>query len=385
MKISRFFFPIGLPLMLGLAPVDALAGDAPLWSWHEADTEIYSPTFSKDGEEIVIVRKRHIPDGHEAEEISEAERKKRSAPIEKDERYADPEVVIIKKGAKTAARIDWGWTPAFSPDGQLVVYAHQKKPISRFRVLAETQAGNDIRLFRRDTKAISVLATPTTGYLSEPIFAPDGKRVVYSLSDAINGAWGGDVGIGQVSIDGTGNEILYPATKDFDLFHVIDPKKYVGDRLYALRAKPTSGGMYLAETYAYELLDIGPPTKTVYTWRAETSEEPMGFGANKDGDVLVYDGGWRKATDVAKNDEKSDVEESPGIPSPDGRALCLTGSSGVEIRDLQTQKVLKTIKVRGEIQGIKWSPDSRRIAVVTTMNRKGREIFDHDEIAVYGL
>jgi len=89
-------------LMLGLAPIRVLAGDGPLWSWHEADTEIYSPSFSNNGEELVIVRKRHIPDFHEAEEISESKRKKRSAPIDKNERYADPEVVILKIGTKTA-------------------------------------------------------------------------------------------------------------------------------------------------------------------------------------------------------------------------------------------------------------------------------------------
>jgi WD40 repeat protein len=374
-------------LMLGLAPIGAFAADAPLWSWHEADTEIYSPSFSKNGDELAIVRKRHIPDFHEAEEISEAERKKRSAPIEKNERYADPEVVILKIGAKKATRIDWGWSPAFSPDSQQVVYAFQKKPISRLRVLAETQAGNDIRLFRRETKAISVLVTPTTGYLSDPIFAPDGKRVVYSLSDAINGAWGGNIGIGQITIDGTGNEILYPATKDFELYHLIDPKRFIGDRVFAFRSKPTSGGVYMADSYACELLDVGPPTKPVYTWPSAKGEDPMVFASNEEGEVIVYDRGWRKATAPPKSDEKSSAEEErPGIPSPDGRALCLAVGSGLEIREFQTRKVLKTIKVRGEIQGIKWSPDSRRLAVVTTRNREGRgEIFDHDEIAVYGL
>jgi len=374
-------------LMLGLAPIRVLAGDGPLWSWHEADTEIYSPSFSNNGEELVIVRKRHIPDFHEAEEISESERKKRSAPIDKNERYADPEVVILKIGTKTATRIDWGWSPAFSLDSQQVAYAFQKKPISRFRVLAETQAGNDIRLFRRDRKAISVLATAATGYLSDPIFAPDGKRVVYSLSDAINGAWGGNIGIGQVAIDGTGNEILYPATKDFELYHLIDPKRFIGNRLFAFRSKPTSGGTYTADSYAYELLDVGPPAKPIYTWPNEKGEDPMIFASDAEGEVLVYDRGWRKTTAPPKSDEKSSAkEERPGIPSPDGRAICLAGGSGLEIREFGTQKILKTIKVRGEIQGIKWSPDSRRLAVVTTRNREGKgEIFAHDEIAVYGL
>jgi hypothetical protein len=44
-------------------------------------------------------------------------------------------------------------------------------------------------------KAIRTIAKPATGYLADPIFSPDGTRVVYSLADAINGAWGGNIGI----------------------------------------------------------------------------------------------------------------------------------------------------------------------------------------------
>jgi hypothetical protein len=374
-------------LVLGLASIHAWAADEPVWSWHEAHTEIYTPSFSRSGDEIVLVRKKHTADFHEAEELSEAEKKKLSDPIKKNERYADPEVVVFKIGNNAATRVDWGWSPAFSPDGQQVVYAYQKKPISRFRVVAETLAGNDIRLFRRDTKAISVLATPASAYFSDPIFAADGKHVVYSLSGATNGDWGGNIGIARVSVDGTGNEILYPATKDFELYHLIESKRYIGDRLFALRSKPTSGGVHMAESYLYELLDVGPPAKPVYTWATENgSEDPMTFCSDGKGEVLVYDGGWRPIT-AGKSDRKPAAEdEMPGVPSPDGRLLVRGGGDdGLEILEFQSQKVVKTIKVRGGVESITWSPDSRRFAVVATRYREGTEIFDHDEIAVYGL
>ena len=383
LKTNRVFLGA---VLLGLASIHARAADEPLWSWHEAATEIYSPSFSKSGDEIALVRKKHTADFHEAEELPEAEKKKLSDPIKKNERYADPEVVIFKIGNDAAARVDWGWSPAFSPDGQQLAYAYQKKPISRFRVLAANLAGNDIRLFRRDTKAISVLATPASAYFSDPIFAPDGKHVVYSLSGATNGEWGGNIGIARVSVDGTGNEILYPATKDFELYHLIDSKRYIGDRLFAMRSKPASSGVHMAESYLCELLDVGPPPKPIYAWPTEKgSEEPMTFCSDAKGEVLVYDGGWHPIT-AAKSDRKPDPEdETPGVPSPDGRLLARVGDSGLELLEFQSQKVMKTIQVRGGIESITWSPDSRRFAVVTTRYREGTEIFDHDEIAVYGL
>jgi WD40 repeat protein len=382
-KTNRVFLIV---VVVGLASIHAWAADEPLWSWHEAHTEIYSPSFSKGGDEIALVRKKHTADFHEAEELPEAEKKKLSDPIKKNERYADPEVVILKIGNNEAARVDWGWSPAFSPDGQQVVYAYQKKPISRVRVLGANLAGNDIRLFRRDTKAISVLATPASAYFSDPTFAPDGKRVVYSLSGATNGEWGGNIGIARVSIDGTGNEVLYPATKDFELYHLIDSKRYIGDRLFALRSKPTSGGVHMAESYLYELLDVGPPTKTVYTWATEKgSEEPMTFCSDGKGEVLVYDGGWHPISAAKSDRTPASEDETPGVPSPDGRLLARAGDDGLEIVEFESQKIVKTFKVRGGIESITWSADSRRFAVVTTRYREGTEIFDHDEIAVYGL
>ena len=374
-------------LLLLLAPAYVAAEDKPLWTWHEPATELYSPSFSKNGEELTLVRKRHIPDGHEAEEHPQAELKKGFEGIDKNERYADPEVVIVKVGTKVASRVDWGWAPAFSPDGQQVVYAYQKKPISGFRVLAETLAGNDIRIFRRDGKGITTLATPASGYLSDPIFAPDGMHVVYSLGDATNGAWGGNVGIGRVSIDGKNNEILYPALKEFGLFHLIGPKQYVGTRLVALRSKPTSAGTYIANSYSYELLDLGPPTKVVYAWTDhESNERPQGFGASADGTLLVYDHGWRQVGTKMKRARNPSTDDDPGILSPDGRTIAVVESSDLNLRDRETQKPLKAIKVKGEIRAVAWSHDSHRVAVVSTRYKDaGQEIFDHDEIAIFGL
>ncbi|HKP03832.1 MAG TPA: hypothetical protein VJU77_10805 [Chthoniobacterales bacterium] len=386
MEINRTLL---IALALGLTSTNGWAGDGPLWSWHEPATEIYSPSFSTNGDELVLVRKKHTADFHEAEELPESERKKLSDPIETNERYADPEVVSLKIGSNAAARVDWGWAPAFSPDGQQIVYAHQKKPISRFRVLAETLAGNDIRLFGRESKAITVLATPATAYLSDPIFAPDGKYVVYSLSDAINGAWGGNIGIGRVSIDGTADEILYPATKDFGLYHLIDSKRFVGKRLLAMRSKPTSGGTFLAGSYLYELLDIGPPVKPIYAWPAKDRDEyPMAFCSDAKGNLIIFHRGWQPVTapTKSKNSKAKSNDESAGVPSPDGRLVARRGDSGLEILEMDSRKTVKTIKLRGDVESIRWAPDSRRFAIVLTRHKeKNADIFDFDEIAVYGL
>lgn len=74
--------------------------------------ELYNPQLSPDGSSVVVVRKRHTYDGHEAEAISDDEIKLQQARIDADERYADPQVVILSPNQQVET-IDWGWEPVF--------------------------------------------------------------------------------------------------------------------------------------------------------------------------------------------------------------------------------------------------------------------------------
>jgi predicted amidohydrolase len=59
-------------------------------SWHRSDTELYSPVFSPNGNEIALVAKRHMPDGEEAESMTAAELKRREARVDRDPRTPGP-------------------------------------------------------------------------------------------------------------------------------------------------------------------------------------------------------------------------------------------------------------------------------------------------------
>lgn len=355
------FFSCGA---LVLAAVSlASAADKPVWTWQEPDTELYHPAFSKDGTEIAIVRKKHIPDFAEAESLSAEEIKKRNEPIDKDERYADPEVIVLRVGDKNPMRVDWGWSPAFSPDGSLIAYAFQKKPISRFRMLARTMEGNDIRLYRRSDKTIRTLAEPSTGFLDSPVFAPDGGKIIYAFGDAINGEYGGEVGVGQVSLDGKVGDPLYAPAKDFELFHLVSSPHFAGDRVLITRSKPTAGGVHLAESYTTELLDLGPPAKPLYTWPGKDPfAEVQDFAVTPEKEVLVYDGGWRPVS--GKPADVPGKEAPSGSLSPDTRFMAVMTNSGVDIVDRATGRILRQLELAGSIQSAVWSPDSKRLAVI---------------------
>lgn len=380
MNLKPLFCGALLLAAASLAP----AAEKPVWTWQEPDTELYQPSFSQDGKEIALVRKRHIPDYAEAEGLSEDERKKRSAPIEKNERHADPEVIILKIGDKTPTRVDWGWSPAFSPDGSQIAFAFQKKPISRFRILAETMAGNDIRLFRRADNSIRVLAEPRSGYLDGPVFSPDGSRIVYSFCDAINGAYGGDVGVGQASLDDQSGEPLYDPAKDFGLFHLISAPRFVGDRVLVVRSKPLAAGTYLSDKYSCELLDLGPPLKSLYTWKNQKAfAEVHDFAITPEKNVLVFDTAWRGITASPEPAKKDGDAEKTGSLSPDSRLMTVMTDSGLEIVHRASGKTLRKLAIPGRIQAAAWSPDSRRLAVITT--KGDEENFETDVLRVYEI
>jgi hypothetical protein len=47
---------------------------------------------------------------------------------------------------KSKRFIDYGWNPVFSRDQTKILYSHQTKPITGYRALGTTPAGNEIRL-----------------------------------------------------------------------------------------------------------------------------------------------------------------------------------------------------------------------------------------------
>jgi hypothetical protein len=364
-------------------PFSAEAETKPAWTWQEPDVELYQPSFSPDGKEIVLVRKRHIPDFAEAEGLSEAEMKKRLAPIDENMRYADPDIVVLKIGDPKAAYVDWGWSPAFSPDGKNIVYAFQEKAISRFRVLAETMAGNDIRIYNRADTTSTILAKPKTGYLDQPIFSPDGSKIVYSLCDATNGAYGGTVGLGEVTLDGKQSKVLLEPAKDFDLYRIVSLPRFVGDRLLTVRDQPLSGGVHLADAYRIELLDVGSPAIPLYTWSGTDSygEARDYFGTSLE-DLMVYDGKW-KSLSAKADQKKADDLPSAATHSPDGRFLDVLSETGVDIIERATGKTLLKIDIPGGIQGLAWSPDSRRFVIIET--KRDGEKFLTDILKVYDV
>lgn len=355
----------------------------PAWRWHEAEVELYDPSFSPDGKEVALVRRRHIPDGHEAESIPETTFKKLAKAIKENPRYADPEVVVVSFGARVVKPVDWGLTPVFSPNGAMIAYAHQTSPASGKRMLAQTLAGNEIRIFVRSTRKVRSVAQPTSGYLASPAFTEDGTRVVYAISDAVNGAFGGGVGVGQVGVSGGPSETLYPPTKANDLYELIGDPRCLGNRVLALRKVPTGSGKYMASAYRTELVNVaaGEANEVIYSWgvRKLGDRSPADY-AIANSRILVFDGGWREPG-AEPSGAASERTEDAGVVSPNGKLVATRGERKLTISELQTGNAVGTWDLGGEPGQVSWAQDSRRlVAIITKYRDSDNDLFAYDEL-----
>jgi hypothetical protein len=121
----------------------------------------------------------------------------------------------------------------------------------------------------------------------------------------------------------------------------------------------------------------------VYSW----GDLPLGqeastaFGVGTRGSLRVYDTTWRNLGDRADEAQLSSSRGSsdPGVVSPDGRWLARRGRKRLEIVDLSTDQLKRTIQTSAEIQGITWSPDSARLAWIAIGDP---EKFRFDELRV---
>jgi len=367
------------------APYPLLAESRAPWSWHRDGQEIHSPAFSPDGREVAVTLQTHIPDGGEAENQTPKQHReqheRRQAQIARDSRAFDPVVTVVTLADGKTERVDFGYEPAFAPDGATLVFQFQKKPISGFRALAEPMEGNEIRIWDRKTGKTRTLATPSRGFYGTPVFAPDGKSVVFGLQEAVNGAWGGMVGIGVVDL-ATG-KIVFPYARrtEHGFVCIVRSFGFVGRKLFAHVLVPrTSAGSGMANEYRDVLVATGPPERVIYEWpENDDSFGARSFGSWSDGGVAIYDENWRALPDAPQLPMKQrPVRIQPGVLSPDGHLRAREYASGIVVTDIATGRAVATFKgprsgdpellaspevtSEGSLEGLTWSADSKRLA-----------------------
>ena len=388
-------------------------------TWSISGNEIRSPRFSSHGNRIVLVTRMHWPDGHEAESYSERYFRDLESKRSNNPRIADPVVKVIEINGAVVCEAQYGWNPDLSFDGNTIVFSRQKKPISGLRELADTMAGNDIATFNCTTRETNVIAEPDSGYFDHPFFLEDGNTVVYSRNQAINGAFGGAVGIEELKLPALQKSSLIttepvPAVpcppgpgKTFQSMMcsklgeqlsksfpgLLLRVEHTGKDVFVLFGKPIpqAGDMYLASSYDLQLISAFPQVTVLRQFGKQDMRnlDAIAFQA-ADNKLLLYSEYWRVVslageglTEPASKNSRKDSLYSPDAkyyltpePSdePDHYVLHRATDNGV---------IAVLPKMASVFEAV-WSPNSKAFAVVGAPKLPRRTPY-REELVIYSI
>ena len=394
--------------------------------WSQAGTEIRTPAFSPDGQLVVFVTRPYWPDGHEAEDLPESFFKSLEAKAKADPRFADPVIQVVDLTGKTVCETRYGWHPQVSPDNRRVLYTEQVKPITGFRELAESFAGNGIRTFDCESKQTSRTADPEEGYLDTPFFSPDGRTILYTLNEAVNGAFGGAVGLAR--FDPQENRSA-PLLKKKTVAAVPCPPagSAQSDRLAFLCSQgpnltrnfsrlvfqagpagsgavalvrmpiPAPGDMYLAGQYELSLISLLPEEKVILHLGKQglASGSDISFQAVQGERFLVHLDYWKLyllATGEALADVGPKNTNPKSIYSPDLRFyLVAEGAKPDDEPDhfvlyrTADGKRIERFRRMAQVYEAVWSPDGKRFAMIGVPLEGANPRRHVEELVIYSV
>ncbi|MDR3362465.1 MAG: hypothetical protein LBO64_06460 [Desulfovibrio sp.] len=379
---SRVVFLAVCFCLAGLHRLALPAAAANVWSYHEEKYEIHSPQLSRDNNYLVFTRKLHFPDGHEAELFSEKEVQGLYDWAKSNKRTEEPEIVLMKLADKSMRVIGHGWDPCFSHDQRSIAYARQIKSLAGLRVLGTTLAGNEIYVYDIAGDSGKTVARPSSGYFSWPVFTEKGQ-ILFAVCDAVNGAYGGDIGVGLADpAEGT-HRVVYKPSQDFGLYHLLWKFEMRDNRLFVLRMRPLSAGTYMADKYAYELVE-GAGGELLYSWGDKRrGDEVDNFRICPSG-VEVYDRGmWRKPGDEWPENTKARPDEGRIYSSPDCAYEAIVQRWDDTVRfTAHGEPAFHWRSPKGMIHSVTWSPDSSRVILVISYGMEFGEKFTFDELVI---
>lgn len=388
--------------------------------WSQPESDIGSPHFTDDGNFIVLVSRVHWPDAHEAEDVPESFLDQLENRRQKDPRFADPVIKLIDLKGNSVCEVRYGSNPSVSADGKSIAFSHQKRPLSGLRLGAATLAGNDIQIFDCEKKEARTIAEPESGYLDDPVFLPDGKSIAYTRNEAVNGAYGGAVGLDRVDLAGTQKETLiarkttpavpcppagsvnatlaYPLCSQQVKLTSAFPDLLTGlamadSQLLVLQGKPipTAGDLYMASQYAISIETVLPQMNVVLSLGQAQDPSEISLQPASEARVMIFWEYWRPYSLPTKNwlpDARLRNKNRSSIYSPDLRYYLAAEPPGTpdHFTLYQARDGKKVLMLPGaaQVYGAVWSRDSKRFAVVVVPRGVSGATY-REELVVYSI
>jgi WD40 repeat protein len=359
------------------------------FEWSRRNFIILDPEFSNSENEITFSNQFYIPDGHYAEGREEYLDSLYKI-IKNEPRIADPVVSILNLKTKQLNKIDFGWTPSFSPNDQLVVYTYQKNPISGKRVLAATLKGNYIKLFSRRDTTKTTLISPETTFLMNPTFL-DSTNVVYKIGDAVNGDFGGAIGLNNINIINRKTQVLFSPKKDYGYYNLVGKIfNQSNSPEFMIYTPQDKGYKWIANEYGYELRNINGVVcnfgnNQFTSFDSQVSVDNKGLitiidnrsNLRSDPPYIVY---FNNKKEINRMPLKEEI--SHAFLSPDGNFLVyINADSDLYLMNMKTQDKIKVNSDHSEFYGLVWAKSSKKFAIVSS----DEKYIGTDKLTIYRI
>lgn len=189
------------------------------FQFSEEKFQIKSMAFDNNDKEIALVKRVFLPNEEEATSREEYVKKMWES-LKSDERYFDPIIYTIDVQSKEMIQIDYGWDPAFSPDGNKIAYTKQVESLKGVAVISATVNKNTINLYNKEAKESILLASPDkeelsileNGYINKPQFL-DESNIIFQIAEEANIFYGGGAGLNKVNLQDKKIEKIVPVEK----------------------------------------------------------------------------------------------------------------------------------------------------------------------------
>ncbi|MGF6906156.1 hypothetical protein [Fusobacterium sp. PH5-44] len=340
------------------------------YEWYEKGYIIKDMSFDNEGKDIAIAKEFKIPSGGDAID-REDEIEKIHEKIKENPRYADPIIYIMNLESKEMTEVDYGSEVEFSHDGKKIVYIHQLKPLSGFRELAETLKGNTLNLYDIKNKTKEVLATPQDNFLMNPQFIDD-NNIVYQIGDAINGVYGGGVGLNKINIENKKIEIIAEVRKDHNMFNIISKVAVRENDIYYLQYIPQDEDTHMASEYTLHLKkgdeifhDFGTNDFINLSGNYAVDDEKNLVLLNSEMDAESVTVSIYKDAKEISNKEVMIEYFTNGILSPNGKyIICQDYSMSISLINIETMEIIVLNLPKTTLYQVKWSNNCDRVGII---------------------
>jgi hypothetical protein len=350
------------------AAAGALVAATPIveayFSWHQAGRYILDVDFAPRTSELALVLQyQRQPASHDGPP---------PPPLPANDRSEDPTISLLRTDTRQLTRVDYGWTPTFSPDGQLLAYSYQQRPMPNLRALASTLTGNPIRLYDRTTRRVTTVARSARTFLFEPRFTGP-QELVYQIGDTVNGSYAGGVGLLQLNLRTQRTDTLYAVQRSHGHYHLLGSVWAGAGQLYYLVAVPQDHSIWLANAYEHQLYTTRGLVQSFGLSSEAYIDDLIGlrpFGeavlvgqGQNTADTRYYLSYWRKGKGQRERAMPSPF--SKAVCSPDGQYLFyLTDEGQAFVLNTDTFQQTPLSTGDAEVRTVYWAADSRRLALI---------------------